>query len=130
MRTVIPSSGASGSVIAHAASPASRSCPTPHNLPDEPLNDAANRAAAEKQAGRVSKEQSYFPVVWRGAGPISAPKWTTETATLTDEETQDWVATVFVQAGAEPRPRGDEEAWKDFVDLLEGLRAVVAREAA
>ncbi|WP_336488543.1 hypothetical protein [Methylobacterium nigriterrae] len=54
----------------------------------------------------------------------------TEATTLTAEETEDWVATVFRQAGAEPRPRGDEEAWKDFVDLLEGLRAFVAREAA
>ena len=54
----------------------------------------------------------------------------TETVTLTDEETEDWVATVFVQVGAEPRPRGDKEAWKDFVDLLESLRTIVGKNAA
>jgi len=90
------------------------------------LDDAAGRAAAEKVTGRVPQDQYAHPVIWRGPDPIPAPKWMTEATTLTAEETEDWVATIFMHAGAEPRPRGDEEAWKDFVDLLEGLRAVVA----
>ncbi|WP_336488025.1 hypothetical protein [Methylobacterium nigriterrae] len=59
------------------------------------LDDAAARSAAEKAAGRVSQDQYVHPVVWRGSGPIPSPKWMTETATLTDEKTEDWVATVF-----------------------------------
>ena len=76
------------------------------------------------------QHQSCHPVVWRGPESIPAPKWMTETVTLTDEETEDWVATVFVQAGAEPKPRGDPKAFMDFVDLLESLRAIVAKNAA
>ena len=112
-----------------------RMTPAPRNAPTlfvfgQDLDDVAARSEAEKQAGRVSRDQFCHPVVWRGIDPIPSPKWTTETTTLTDEEWEDWVATVFRQVGAEPRPRGDKEAWKDFVDLLESLRAIVAKEAA
>ncbi|GJE45047.1 hypothetical protein [Methylobacterium soli] len=93
------------------------------------LDDAAARAEAEKQAGRVPQGQYGHCVIWRGPGPIPAPKWTTETTSLTKEEWEDWTATALVQIGAEPKPRGDPKAFEDFVDLLEVLRAAV-KEAA
>ena len=68
------------------------------------LDDATARAEAEKQAGRVSEDQYAYPVVWRGADSIPAPKWTTKTDHVTDEAMQDWIATVCTQVGIEPRP--------------------------
>ena len=53
--TGTPSTGDSGAGIARAASPASRSCPRPHNLPDEPLKslrcDDYRNPAPEDRAG-------------------------------------------------------------------------------
>ena len=94
------------------------------------LDDVAARSTAEKQAGRVPQHQFCHPVVWRGAAPIPAPKWSTETVSLTEEEWEDWTATALVQIGAEPKPRGDPKAFMDFVELLESLRAIAAKEAA
>ena len=94
------------------------------------LDDAERRSEAEKHAGRVPQGQYVHHVIWRGADPIPAPKWTTETVSLTEEEWEDWTATALVQIGAEPKPRGDPKAFEDFVDLLESLRAIVARKAA
>ena len=94
------------------------------------LDDVAARIEAERQAGRVSQDQYAQSVIWRGHAPIPAPKWTTETTTLTDEEWEDWTATALVQIGAEPKPRGDPEAFMDFVDLLESLKAIVTKSTA
>ena len=93
------------------------------------LDDAAARTEAEKQSGRIPEGQYAHAVIWRGADPIPAPKWTTETTSLTEEEWEDWTATAVVLIGAEPKPRGDPKAFEEFVDLLEGLRAAV-KEAA
>ena len=87
-------------------------------------------AAARSEAGRVPQSQYAHHVIWRGIDPIPAPKWTTETVSLTEEEWEDWTATALVQIGAEPKPRGDPEAFMDFVDLLESLRTIVGKNAA
>src|SRR4051812_35223367 len=44
-----PSTGVIGGVIVHAASPASRSCPRPHILPDAPLSISVYRRRLRAQ---------------------------------------------------------------------------------
>jgi hypothetical protein len=60
--TAIPSSGDEGAAIVPDPSPASRSCPRPHNLPDEPLRRGAcacARAAATFQAAYLGPAAIY-----------------------------------------------------------------------
>jgi hypothetical protein len=57
-RTATPSSGDSGDVIARVASPVSRSCHEPHDMPDEPLRQMNLRQclATYREVPRSSSE--------------------------------------------------------------------------
>ena len=70
-----------------------------------------------------------YPVIWRGDDPVPPARWA-KPSDLTPEENEDWVATLMLIVGGEPRPRGDVQWPLHLPVIMDAIRAEIDQRAA